>query len=253
MEQALTCMRGTALDIGGTRARLMRFEDSEVVVQMELWLPQRDGTEPTSRWGHRRVEAIAEWLSGWAFLDQDEQVATACAGRKDSRRGSVVESTYASPLPDLVKTVRERTGREIGPLFDDDVCAGWGHLQSPKGGVAPKSTPTILLTAGTGLAESLWVDGTFLTKGTYPRVNELGLEEALRAEAWRAGQLPLEALREVVKARQVLAPFQRMVLSGRFAAPELHKAWPTELDSGIALEVCPLEEGPALGALVLKS
>lgn len=253
VEGALKWMRGTALDIGGTRARLLRFEASVVTGQSELWLPKRDEGESVLQWGHRRVEAIVELLSGWQFLDPDEQVATSCAGRKDAERESVTESNYASPLPNLVKLVRKSTGREIGPLFDDDVCAGWGHLQSPIGGLNPTSGPTILLTAGTGLAESLWVDGKFLAKGTYPRVYELGLEEALRTDAWRAAALPLEALRDLVKARAALAPFQRIVLSGRFAAPDLLQVWPKELMPGVDLEVYPLEEGPALGALVLKS
>lgn len=252
MKDALRAMRGTALDIGGTRARLVRFQESVLDRQMELWLPGRAGAESPLDWGRRRVAAIARWLATWEFTDQDERVATACAGRKDPERKSVVESTYASPLPDLVETVREHTGREIGPLFDDDVCAGWGHLYSSRGGLETDSVPTVLLTAGTGLAECLWVDGAFLTKGSYPRVAELGLEDALRAESWRSGELPVDALSRLLEARQALAPFRRLVLSGRFAEPNFLHRWPKEIGQEISLEVCPLGEAPALGALALS-
>ena len=196
------------------------------------------------------MQAIADFVGQWRGEGGEAVLPTACAGRKDEARESVTLSFYASPLPGLVPLVQERTGVHLGPLFDDDVCAGWGHLESPLGGLARDSGDTILLTAGTGLAESLWVAGTFLAKGTYPRLAELGLEDPLRAEAWRDGALPLSALQSVLESRLPLGRFERIVLSGRFAGPGLD--WPDRLSGGAELRVCPLEEAPALGALVLS-
>jgi hypothetical protein len=241
-------MDGSALDIGGTRARLYTFQKGEVTSRAEIWLPPRNQGESDLQWGQRRVEAITELVAAWSGADRGLRLPTACAGRKDPERGSVVLSFYGSPLPELVTTVESRTGVDLGPLLDDDVCAGWGHLASPRGGVQSSSPDTLVLTAGTGLAESLWVNGTFLDKQSYPRLSELGVEERLRAEAWRERELPLSALQDLVKARAGLGSFQRVVLSGRFAGVS---GWPERLSEGISLQACPLEEAPALGALAL--
>lgn len=241
-------MLGSALDIGGTRARIYAFHDGAILQCRELWLPERQTKENDQDWGARRVSAIAELVSQWTGPVPEGRLPTACAGRKDPEQGSVILSFYGSPLPNLVRTVRERTGLDCGPLLDDDVCAGWGHLASPRGGLRPESPDTMLLTAGTGLAECLWVSGTFLVKGSYPRLAELGLEDSLRTQAWRDGELPLEALGKLVEARASLARFERVVLSGRFAGAH---GWPAQIGRA-ELVVAPLEEAPALGALSLS-
>lgn len=236
------------MDIGGTRARIYAFEDGAVVDRSEMWLPEQQSGETPEGWGERRVDAIADLVARWTGPVVGGRLPTACAGRKDEAKSSVVLSFYGSPLPSLVQTVQARTGLDCGPLFDDDVCAGWGHLASPSGGLEPTSSDTILLTAGTGLAESLWVDGEFLVKGSYPRLAELGLEDSLRAEGWRGGELPLLALEQLLQARASLGRFSRLVLSGRFAGVD---GWPSSL-GGAELSVAPLEEAPALGALMLS-
>jgi hypothetical protein len=219
-----------------------------IICQTEIWLPDRGPGESVEDWGGRRVDAIAELVGGWTGCLPAGKLPTACAGRKDRQRESVVESTYGSPLLSLVPTVQERTGISLGPLLDDDVCAGWGHLASPRGGLKQNSPDTVLLTAGTGLAECLWVKERFLVKGTYPRLAELDLEAPLRAEAWRGQELPLAPLENLLLARGDLGRFQRVVLSGRFASAQ---GWPPVLADGVALVVCALEEAPALGALTL--
>ena len=236
------------MDIGGTRARIYAFDDGTVVDRSEMLLPQRRSGETLEGWGVRRVTAIAELVVGWTGPVVGARLPTACAGRKDEARSSVVLSFYGSPLPSLVQTIRSQTGLDCGPLFDDDVCAGWGHLASPSGGLEPTSPDTILLTAGTGLAESLWVDGEFLVKGSYPGLAELNLEDSLRADGWRGGDLPLLALEQLLHARASLGRFSRLVLSGRFAGVD---GWSPSL-GGAELLVAPLEEAPALGALVLS-
>lgn len=242
-------MKASALDVGGSRARVYEIDHGEVVASCEIWLPQKEAGEPDEDWGQRRVEAIAGLVESWGGEMPERRLPTACAGRKDPQRGSVTLSFYASPLPALVSRVKARTGILLGPLYDDDVCAGWGHLASPRGGLSPQSGDTILLTAGTGLAECLWVDGDFLPKGSYPPVAELGLEERLRADGWKDGDLPLEPLTALLQARGQLGRFSRVVLSGRFTQ---RYDWPTELLSGVSLSLCPLDEAPALGALALQ-
>lgn len=242
-------MDGSALDIGGTRARLYLFCSGQVKAKSEICLPERRVGEAEQSWGARRVDAIADLVRGWPGGAQEWKLPTACAGRKDEARESVVLSYYGSPLPALVPTVKARTGVDLGPLLDDDVCSGWGHLVSPGGGLEQTSPDTILLTAGTGLAECLWVNGAFLAKQTYPRLAQLGVEDRLRAESWRGRELPVEALEDLLKARSTLGCFRRVVLSGRFAGVS---GWPDELAGGVALAVCALEEAPAAGALALR-
>ena len=240
-------MLASSMDIGGTRARIYAFEEGAVINRSEMRLPERqDGDTPES-WGKRRVDAVAELVARWTGPVVNGRLPTACAGRKDDSKESVVLSFYGSPLPSLVATIRARTGIDCGPLLDDDVCAGWGHLASARGGIEVDSPDTVLLTAGTGLAESLWVRGEFLTKGTYPRLSDLGLEDSLRAEGWRGGELPLAPLEQLIQARASLGDFTRVVLSGRFAGVN---GWPPNLGS-VELVVAPLEEAPALGALAL--
>lgn len=243
---------GNALDIGGSRARLYLFEGGLVARQAEIWLPARESEgESYLAWGERRVQAIANFIADQRQHENLSVLPTSCAGRKDEEKRSVTLSFYGSPLPDLVGAVQRECDVQIGPLLDDDVCAGWGHLASPRGGIEQHSPDSLLLTAGTGLAECLWVNCEFLPKDTYPRAVEFGLEAPLRAEAWRGGPLPLKALQELIAKRRTIANFQRIVLSGRFAAPEL--TWPEHLDDGTEIAVHPLEEAPALGALALMS
>lgn len=240
-------VRGQALDIGGSRARLYLFEEGSVVRVHQIWLPDKEPGEVDLVWGARRVEAICQLITEHFDRSHSLTLPTSCAGRKDEEKRSVVLSFYGSPLPDLVGAVERACGVQIGELLDDDICAGWGHLASPNGGLTSDSPDTVLLTAGTGLAECLWVGGEFLPKASYPRAAELGLEAPLRAQAWRDGPLPLQALQELLERRRTLAPFERLVLSGRFAASELD--WPEQLADGTPLVVRPLEEAPALGAL----
>jgi hypothetical protein len=241
----------SALDIGGTRARIYSFDQGLVQTKSEIELPLRQPEEALEAWGARRVLAIAALIGAWTGPLPDSKLPAACAGRKDSKRESVVESYYASPLPDLVPIVFQETGIFLGPLLDDDVCAGWGHLISPHGGLSLDSPDTVLLTAGTGLAECLWVGGRFLVKGTYPRLADLGLEAPLRAEAWRDKAPPLDALKNLWKARSPLGDFRRIVLSGRFATASL--TWPARIADGVELVVSRLEEAPALGAMELST
>lgn len=236
---------GSALDLGGTRARLYHVAGGVVLEREEIALPGRREGEGEDAWGRRRVDAIAELVRGWKAPCPGGRIPTACAGRKDAHRESVVLSFYASPLPDLVPLVKARTGLNLGPLYDDDVCAGWGHRVH-----GHIDENTLILTAGTGVAESLWVEGRFLDKGSYPRLSELGLEDQLRAAAWKDGELPLEALEQVVAARCGLARLTQVILSGRFAQ---RGGWPERLaQSGLPLRVLPLDEAPALGALALS-
>jgi hypothetical protein len=243
-------MTGNALDIGGSRARLYRFEQGQVQSCQEIWLPPRQEGEDPLSWGGRRVVAIAELVASCQPATLGKTLPTACAGRKDAERNSVILSFYGSPLPDLVLQVADRTGIQLGPLLDDDVCAGWGHLASPRGGLRTGSPDTVLLTAGTGVAECLWVGGSFLPKESYPRLADLDLEAALRAEAWRHAELPLEALARVLQERAKWGDFRRLVLSGRFAADLGARSWPEQLGQAEVL-VQPLPEAPALGALAL--
>ncbi len=215
----------------------------------EIWLPSREPEEADLIWGARRVEAICQLIKEHFDDSHSQRLPTSCAGRKDEEKRSVVLSFYGSPLPDLVGAVEGACGVQIGELLDDDVCAGWGHLTSPNGGLTSDSPDTVLLTAGTGLAECLWVNGGFLPKASYPRAAEFDLEAPLRAEAWRDGPIPLQALQELLERRRTLAPFERLVLSGRFATSGLE--WPEQLADGTPIVVCPLEEAPALGALTL--
>lgn len=243
-------MTGQALDIGGSRARLYLFADAMAVQRSEIWLPAREEQESELDWGRRRVEAIADFVRQ-NFEPSQPTLPTSCAGRKDEKRGSVTLSFYGSPLPDLVAAVRKACEVDLGELYDDDVCAGWGHLVSPRGGLSQQAPPTVLLTAGTGLAECLWVGGEFIPKGSYTHAAEYGLEAPLRAAAWKDGELPLEALQRLLAHRREIAPFKRLVLSGRFAEHGL--SWPERLPDGSRLSVCPLEEAPALGALSLST
>lgn len=243
-------VHGAALDIGGSRVRLYRFFAGQPQKLQEAWLPERLPQEELLSWGQRRVQAITGFVG--QHVAGEDALPTACAGLKDATRGSVVKSTFACPLPCLVDTVRELCAVNLGPLYDDDVCAGWGHLASPRGGLGADQPPTILLTAGTGVAEVLFADGQILAKGSYPRFAELGLEEALRASSWRDRELPLKALEQLVRVRASIAPFKRLVLSGRFADSAVFDTWPSALGQEITLEVCALDEAPALGALALR-
>lgn len=238
--KSATGVDGRALDIGGTWARLYRFTDGRVA---EVERVRLEGD------GNHRVAQISELVAGLG----PGGLPTACAGRKNSQRSEVLESNFSEPLVGLCAQVASATGVRLGPLYDDDTCAGWGHLCSPGGGLKASSPNTLVLTAGTGVAENLWVDGRFLEKGTYPSVSQLGLETALRAEAWRAFEVAASGLMELLEARAALATLKRVVLSGRLA--ELSPIQVRRL--GLALrcpvEVSSLPEAPALGALVLAS
>lgn len=230
---------GFALDIGGSWARWYHFQES-VVVESDRERLEGSGSE--------RIEAICRLLLRWEYPEC--YLPTACAGRKDGKRVEVTASHFAQPLPGLCAEVNEGAGVWLGPLWDDDVCAGWGHLASPRGGLREESPNTLLLTGGTGLAECLWVEGKFLLKGTYPGPAELGLESCLRAEAWRRPRTAEVALRQLLEARQEFN-LERVLLSGKLAEiPELDLARVRE-QLKIEVERVPLEEAPGLGALYL--
>lgn len=247
-------MNGVALDIGGSRVRCYRFQDGLVASLKQAWLPDAMPGEDLRLWSKRRVAAIVDFISGLEL--PSHTIPTACAGRKNAALDSVVESFYGSPLPELGPSVFRACGVRIEPLLDDDVCACWGHLASPNGGLSADSANSIVLTSGTGVAEGLWIDGKLRSKGSYPRLSELGLESGLRASAWRDGPLPVDSLKQLLVARSELALFKRMVLSGRFVELKEGKRWPAKLQVSseleVLLEVVPLEEAPALGALALS-
>ena len=137
----------------------------------------------------------------------------------------------------------------IGPLYDDDVAAAWGHLVSPLSPLGEKPVNTILLTAGTGLAEAHWVDGQFVCKKSYPRASEYGLEEKLRGEGWRSNGNPCQALCELVRIRRELYPLDLMILSGRFVHMDRDCLPYLREKLGMDVQVVELPEAPALGAL----
>lgn len=228
---------GLALDIGGSWARLYRFEKG-VVRSVERLALSGDGAS--------RVKAVATLVGSVPGVGA--ALPTACAGIKDEKRTEVVTSHFSTPLPQLCAKVLELTGVCLSPLLDDDVCAGWGHLCSPVGGLTQSSPNTLLLTGGTGVAENLWVQGTFLRKGSYPNCFELGLEGSLRAEAWRASGTAVDALRSLLEQRRCY-DIERVVLSGRLA--ELPQLDSSELSQalGCVTELVSLPEAPALGAL----
>ncbi len=239
------------MDIGGTRARIYEFEDGLRLGQLEIELPVVDRKLTTEENSVRRVQAIARLVNYFSSERKVSRIATACAGRKDPDRTSVTLVNFAVPLPGLTATVEAETGTSIGPLFDDDVAAAWGHLVSPKSPLGEGGLNTILLTAGTGLAEALWVNGEFVDKSDYERAYDLGLEEKLRGEGWRASGNPCEALCELVNLRRQRYPLDQVVLSGRFV--HMDRECLPYLQNRLNLEVhlVDLPEAPALGALQL--
>jgi hypothetical protein len=244
-------LSGICMDIGGTRARIYEFEGGARKSQLEIELPAVDQKLSTEENSHRRVRAISRLVGYFGSERQVESIATACAGRKDPERTSVTVVNFAVPLPNLTRIVKEETGTSIGPLFDDDVAAAWGHLVSPMSPLGDKGLNAILLTAGTGLAEALWIDGEFVDKASYARAYEFGLEEKLRGEGWRKSGNPCQAICELVNLRRQRYPLKQLILSGRFihmdrdCLPFLRQ----ELDMEVHLVDLP--EAPALGALQL--
>lgn len=239
------------MDIGGTRARIYEMYEGRRKERLEIDLPIIDRGLSEEQNSSRRVLAISRLVRYFTSAKKVDRVATACAGRKDAERGSVTLIHYAVPLPGLVETVKSETGTDIGPLFDDDVAAAWGHLVSPKSPLQNESPNTLLLTAGTGLAEAHWVDGDFVDKMEYPRAAEYGLESRLRGEGWRESGNPCGALTELVELRRGLYPFQQLILSGRFI--HMDRRCLPELRETLKMDVhlVELPEAPALGALHL--
>lgn len=240
------------MDIGGTRARIYEFLEGNRLDQLEIELPLIDSTLTEVENGARRVKAISRLVSYFGSKREVERVATACAGKKDEKRTGVTLLHFAVPLPDLTTTVQAQTGTDIGPLYDDDVAAAWGHIASSKSPLNTESGNTILLTTGTGLAEAHWVNGEFVDKNTYPRASEYGLEEKLRAEGWRYTGDPNEALCELVALRRELYPFEQMILSGRFVHMNRDCVSTLEERLGMRVHLVDLPEAPALGALQMS-
>ena len=237
------------MDIGGTRARIYEFKDGARRAQLEIELPIIDSALSIQENSQKRVQAISRLVSYFASERRVKRVATACAGLKDENRTGVTLLNFAVPLPDLTRSVEEETGTMIGPLYDDDVAAAWGHLVSPLSPLGEKPVNTILLTAGTGLAEAHWVDGQFVCKKSYPRASEYGLEEKLRGEGWRSNGNPCQALCELVRIRRELYPLDLMILSGRFVHMDRDCLPYLREKLGMDVQVVELPEAPALGAL----
>lgn len=239
------------MDIGGTKARIYEFAGGCRLDQLEIDLPRIDSGLSTEENGRRRVKAISRLVTYFAADRSVQRVATACAGLKDPERTSVTLLNFAVPLPDLTACVKKETGTEIGPLFDDDVAAAWGHFVSDKSPLGTEPLNTILLTAGTGLAEAHWIDGRFVDKRTYPRASEYGLESKLRAEGWRHDGNPFQALVDLVEKRRELYPLEQMILSGRFI--HMDRSCLARLSDSLQMKVSLVElpEAPALGALHL--
>lgn len=244
-------LSGFCMDIGGTRARIYEFEEGCRRDHLEIDLPVIDGKLSVEENSRRRVKAISRLVSYFASDRQVPRVATACAGLKDPDRTGVTLLHFAVPLPNLTGSVLEETGTCIGPLYDDDVAAAWGHLISPESPLGEDGKNTILLTSGTGLAEAHWVDGQFVDKSSYPRASVYGLEEKLRAEAWRETGDPKEAICALVSLRKELYPLDQLLLSGRFVHMDRSCLEGLQQDLSMPVYLVDLPEAPALGALKL--
>lgn len=240
------------MDIGGTRARIYEFENGLRKSQLEIDLPVVDRTLSSDENSHRRVKAISRLVSYFASKQPVTRIATACAGKKDADRTGVTLLHFAVPLPGLAETVEKETGTSIGPLYDDDVAAAWGHLVSPLSPLGTRSLNTILLTTGTGLAEAHWIDGQFVDKASYPRASEYGLEEKLRGDGWKDTGNPCQAIMELVKLRLKRYPIQQLILSGRFV--HMDRGCLPYLRQQLNMEVHLVDfpEAPALGALQMQ-
>lgn len=240
------------MDIGGTRARIYEFFEGCRLDQLEIELPLIDSSLSEVENGERRVKAISRLVSYFGSKHDVARVATACAGMKNEERTGVTLLNFAVPLPALTTTVQAQTGTDIGPLYDDDVAAAWGHIASPQSPLSLESCNTILLTTGTGLAEAHWVDGQFVDKETYPRASEYGLEEKLRGEGWRYTGDPNEALCQLVSLRRERYPLEQMILSGRFVHMNRDCVGSLEERLNMKVQLVDLPEAPALGALQLS-
>lgn len=237
------------MDIGGTRARIYEFENGARRDQLEIDLPVIDSKLTVLENSHKRVKAISRLVSYFTSKREVSRIATACAGLKDDDRTSVTVLNFAVPLPDLTKAVEEATGTTIGPLFDDDVAAAWGHLVSPRSPLGDKPQNTILLTAGTGLAEAHWIDGQFVDKKSYPRASEFGLEKRLRGEGWKNTGNPCDALCELVEIRRKEYPLDLLILGGRFVHMDRDGLPYLREKLRMDVQLVELPEAPALGAL----
>lgn len=244
-------LSGVCMDIGGTKARIYEFQAGRRFAQLEIELPPIDGRVSQEENGKRRVDAISRLVKYFASEREVPRVATACAGLKDPERTSVTLLHFGVPLPNLTQSVAEATGTSIGPLYDDDVAAAWGHLVSPVSPLGNEPLNTLILTAGTGLAEAHWIDGEFVDKKSYPRASELGLEQRLRAAAWKENGNPFQAICELVEARRKLYPLQQLILSGRFVHMDRNCLPRLEETLGLKVHLVDLPEAPALGALQL--
>lgn len=242
---------GYCMDIGGTSARIYEVCDSVCVRTGSVTLPLCNAYSCEEEASVARTEAIAELVSDFSIPDSVRSVPTACAGLKNAERTGVVLLYFAVPLPHLAEVIKERTGIWTAPLYDDDVAACWGHVASPRSPLAKGPENALVLTAGTGLAEAHWVEGTLVDKDTYPRARDLGLEERLRADGWRDTGDPTEALKALFEARSRLYRLERVILSGRFVhlSDEIVCRLPEHL--GVPVDLVDLPEAPALGALYL--
>ena len=218
--------------------------------KIDLCLPGPDADRQEV--GKARVDAIIEMIEKFCGEERPGAIPVACAGGKNEARDEVVKSTFATPLPNLCGVIRERLGIETDPLYDDDVAAGWGHIVSGRSELC-SSVNTALLTAGTGLAEFLTMDGEVVPKGSYPRAAEFGLEEALRAEGWRHTGCPTEALKTWLEIRRERFDIQRLLLSGRFTHLSEDVLDRLGQELGLPVKTVHLDWAPALGALAMKS
>ena len=241
------------MDIGGTRARIYEFEGGLKREQLEIELPLVDEALTESENSERRVKAISRLVSYFSSERQLSKVATACAGLKNESKTGVTLLHFGVPLPNLASEVKVQTGADIGPLYDDDIAAAWGHLASSVSPLGNDGFNTILLTAGTGLAEAHWVNGGFVDKASYPRASTYGLETKLRGEGWRTTGDPSEALCELVEKRRELYKLDSLILSGRFV--HMNRDCIGKLKDILKIEVhlVDLPEAPAIGALKLSA
>ena len=239
------------MDIGGTKARIYEFQEGKRFAQLEIDLPTVDSRITELENGKRRIDAISRLVKYFARKRNVPRVATACAGLKDPERTSVTLLHFAVPLPNLTQSVEAATGTCIGPLYDDDVAAAWGHIVSSESPLGTNDLNTLILTAGTGLAEAHWIEGAFRDKASYPRASELGLEQRLRAAAWKDDGNPFDAICDIVRARRELYPIEQLILSGRFV--HMDRVCLPRLEEALKLKVhvVDLPEAPALGALQL--
>lgn len=114
------------------------------------------GTAPERAGGLARC--IAPRHTGPEFL------ATCAPGQKTPGRTGIFGFSSSPPLVSLYRDVFDETASKLDPIFDIESCIGWGHLLSLRGCLDKDSPPTLILTLGDDVYESLWVNSEVFVK-----------------------------------------------------------------------------------------